>query len=196
MTRAGRGPLEVIGDDGPFVRACTRSARRWPRARRRAVALQRREQVHRALPRVAEIWSYGSATAATRCSQEMLRAEDRVGDGARRGLLAEHMLILKLTSPRVASSTSQGLPVGLRQDQPGDDDPTIPAGSRDDRRRHRLDEVRGRRAALRDQPESGFFGVAPGTSERTNANAMAMIGSNTVFTNCARTDDGDVWWEG
>ncbi len=114
------------------------------------------------------------------------------------GWLAEHMLILGVTPPGGQKHyVAGGVPVGVRQDQHGDDgaDPPRVEG-RDHRRRHRLMKFGddGRLYAI--NPEAGFFGVAPGTSETTNYNAMKTLHSNCIFTNVAMTDDGDVWWEG
>ena len=114
------------------------------------------------------------------------------------GWMAEHMLIIKLTSPEgnvkhVAAafpSASGKTNLAMLPPEPGG------LEGRDDRRRHRLDPLRRGRPPLRDQPEAGFFGVAPGTGEKTNPNAMKTVEGDTIFTNVAKTDDGDIWWEG
>ena len=151
-------------------------------------------------PETREIWSYGSGYGgnallgkkcyALRIASAMARDE---------GWLAEHMLILKVTPPEGEAQVHRGgVPVGVRQDQPGHAAAHHPGlADRDHRRRHRLDAVRRGRPAARDQPGGRLLRCRP-RHQRSHQpeRAATMLASNTVFTNVALTDDGDVWWEG
>ena len=156
MTRMGQGALDALGERRR-VRALPALGRHAARRRRagRAVAVQRRQQVHRPLPRDARDLVLRLGLRRQRAArQEVLRAAHRLGDGARRGLDGRAH-----ADPQADLARGRGqvhhrrVPERLRQDQPRDADPDARGlEGRDDRRRHRLDEVRRRRPALRDQP--------------------------------------------